>query len=227
MELMVDATFTLFSECAHAGVGKTVLGSCASVYGAAEVLPTSERHASIGGQSFYGVAKVFAEGLLRAQHQTHGTPFAALRYFDVYGPRMTASGGFNGHLIRWMSRLSKGEAPVIVGTGHETIDAIHVEDAARANLLAALAPEPALVVNVGSGRETSLATVARLLCRLMERPHLQPALWEDKSVSEPPRRRADVRLAREVLGFDPKIPLKTGLERLLRWSRAGDLQRAC
>ena len=88
LEVMVDGTFNVVEAAQHAGVGKFVAASSASVYGSATTFPIEETHAPYGNRTLYGAAKTFSEGLLRSFHETYGFDYVALRYFNVYGPRM-------------------------------------------------------------------------------------------------------------------------------------------
>jgi len=96
-----------------------------------------------------------------------GLDYVALRYFNVYGPRMDIYGLYTEVLIRWMERIEAGQPPLILGDGTQTMDFIFTEDIARANLLAASAEVTDEVFNIGSGTETSLAGLAQALLRAM------------------------------------------------------------
>ena len=138
LEVMVDATFDLVELCARHRVTKLVAASSASIYGLAEQLPdATEAHHPYDNRTLYGAAKLFNEGLLRSFHDMHGLDYVALRYFNVYGPRMDIHGKYTEVLIRWMERLEAGQPPLIFGSGLQTMDFVHVRDVARANLLAA------------------------------------------------------------------------------------------
>ena len=140
---------------------KVVAASSASVYGLAEEFPTTERHHHHNNDTFYGAAKSFNEGMLRSFKAMYDLDYVALRYFNVYGPRMDIHGLYTEVLIRWMERIEAGEPPLIFGSGSQTMDFVHTADIARANLLAAGSDVQAGVYNVASGVETSLAELAQ------------------------------------------------------------------
>ena len=96
---------------------RSVAASSASVYGLAEEFPTTERHHPYDNRTLYGAAKAFNEGLLRSFHDMYGLDYVALRYFNVYGPRMDIHGVYTEVLIRWMERIAAGEPPLILGDG--------------------------------------------------------------------------------------------------------------
>lgn len=226
MQVMVDATFNLLRQCAEQGVRKVVMASSASIYGMATSFPTEESHHPYGNRTLYGAAKSFGEGLLRSFNDQHGLAYVALRYFNVYGPRMDIHGRYTEVMVRWMERIAAGEPPLIFGDGLQTMDMIHVRDVARANILAATSPASDVALNVGSETETSLLELARLFTSAMDRPDLVPVHVAERKVNPVPRRLASGRAAREQLGFEPTVPLEEGLRDLIAWWRSERAQVA-
>ena len=162
----------------------------------------------------------FNEGLLRSFHAMYGLDYVALRYFNVYGPRMDIHGVYTEVLIRWMERIAAGQPPLILGDGRQTMDFVYVDDIARANLLAAEADVTDEVFNIACGDRdqpararagaaarswapTSAASTAR-----RGRSTASPAAWPT-----PPR-------PRERLGFKAEVDLDEGLRGLVDWWRA-------
>ena len=220
MEVMVQATYDLLMDCVRNKMRKVVMASSASIYGMAEHFPTPETDSPYGNRTIYGAAKTFGEGLLRSLHDTYGLDYVALRYFNVYGPRMDLHGRYTEVMIRWMERLAQGLQPVAFGDGHQTMDLIHVRDVARANILAAKAPVTDRVYNVGSGTETSLLELAALLADGMGRPDIKPGHAPERSVNPVPRRLADVSAAAQDLDFVAEIEARKGLADLIAWWRS-------
>jgi len=218
-EVMVTATYDLLEECVRAGVRKVVMASSASVYGMAQEFPTTERQNPYGNRTLYGAAKAFGEGLLRSFNDMYGLDYVALRYFNVYGPRMDIHGRYTEVLVRWMERLAMGQAPIIFGDGQQTMDMIHVEDVARANIMAATSIVTDVALNIGSGTEISLLDLAHLLARVMGRPDMMPVFQEARAVNPVPRRLADISEARRLIGFEASIPLEEGIAGLVEWWR--------
>src|SRR5947209_6555837 len=136
LEVLVDGTFDVVEAAADAGVRKVIASSSASVYGLAEQFPTREDHHPYANDTIYGAAKVFNEGLLRSFHAMRGLDYVALRYFNVFGPRMDVHGVYTEVLVRWMERISEGLPPLIMGDGLQTMDFVFTEDIAAANLSA-------------------------------------------------------------------------------------------
>jgi UDP-glucose 4-epimerase len=216
LEVLVDGTYNVLEAAVEAGVEKVVAASSASVLGLADSFPTVERHHTYNNRTLYGAAKVFNEGLLRSFAEMYGLRYVALRYFNVYGPRMDLHGAYTEVFIRWMERIASGAAPVIFGDGSQTMDFVHVRDVARANVLAAKSPITDEVINVASGTETSLRALAKQLLRTMNSPS-EPEHAPERKVNPVPRRLADTQKARELLGFEASIPLTDGLGSLVNW----------
>ena len=219
LEVMCDGSFNVL-EAAHAeGVKKVVTASTASIYGMANVFPTSEDHHPYNNRTWYGASKIMLEGLLRAFNDMYGLPYIALRYFNVYGPRMDIHGRYTEVLIRWMDRIAAGQPPLIFGDGKQTMDFVYIEDVARANVLALQSDHSDDVFNVASGVETSLNDLAQALLKVMK-SDLQPEYGEERKVNPVPRRLADTSKAGELLGFRAHVGLEEGLERLVGWWQA-------
>ncbi len=219
-EVMGTATFGLFELCAKYGVRRVVAASSASIYGMAPAFPTPEGAAPYADRTLYGGLKLLGESLLRALNDTHGLAYCALRYFNVFGPRMDVQGRYTEVLIRWMERIGQGEPPVIFGDGAQTMDFVDVRDVARANVAALHGPAANAAINIGTGREVSLRDLATVLLAAMGRPDLGIAFAPERAVNPVPRRLADTMRAREMLGFTSRITLEQGLRDLVDWWRA-------
>jgi len=225
LEVLVDGAFNVLEAAARANVRKVVAASSASVYGAAEDFPTGEAHHGYGNRTMYGAAKLFNEGMLRSFNEMYGLQYVALRYFNVYGPRMDIYGAYTEVFIRWMDAIAAGRAPVIFGDGCQTMDFVHVRDIARANILAAVAPVTDEVFNIGSGTETSLKELAAALLAAMDSP-LQATHAGERKVNPVPRRLADIGAARRALGYEPSVSLDHGLRQLVAWWQAEQCLKA-
>jgi UDP-glucose 4-epimerase len=224
LEVLVDGTFNVLEAAAAAGVKKVVAASSASLYGLADEFPTIERHHPYNNRTVYGAAKAFNEALLRSFHEMYGLNYVALRYFNVYGPRMDVHGAYTEVFIRWMERIAAGQPPLIFGDGSQTMDFIYIEDVARANILAARADVTDDVFNVASGTETSLTELAHALLRVMG-SSLQSDYGPERAVNPVPRRLADTRRAERMLGFRAQVSFEDGLRRLVDWWRSETARR--
>lgn len=219
MQVMVEATQSLLDLCVERRVEKVIFASSASVYGMADSFPTDETHHPYNNRTLYGAAKTFGEGLLRSYNDMYGLNYVALRYFNVYGPRMDLHGRYTEVLVRWMERLDSGAPPIIFGDGLQTMDMIHVTDVARANILAAQAPVSDVVLNVASQTETSLLDLAHGMAAAMGRPELKPVHQAARAINPVPRRLGSARLAESLIGFRATVPLDDGLRGLVDWWR--------
>jgi len=219
LEVMVDGTYNVIEAALRHGVRRVVAASSASVYGLASSFPTEESHNPYANDTLYGAAKTFNEGLLRSFHAMQGLDYVALRYFNVYGPRMDIHGVYTEVLVRWMERIEAGESPLILGDGSQTMDFVYIDDVARSNLLAAAVDSNDVVFNVASGVETSLLELAQLLLAVMG-SDASIEFGPERAVNKVPRRLADTSNARELLGFEAAVDLEEGLRRLVDWWRA-------
>lgn len=219
LEVMCDGSFNVVEAAQAAGVRKIVAASSASIYGMADAFPTREDHHPYRDRTWYGASKIMLEGLLRAFNDMHGLPYVALRYFNVYGPRMDVHGKYTEVLVRWIERIAAGQPPLIFGDGRQTMDFVYVDDVAHANVLALQSDATDDVCNVGSGRETSLNDLAEALLEAMG-SDLRPEYGPERAVNPVPRRLADVTKAERVLGFRAAVHLSDGLARLVAWWRA-------
>jgi UDP-glucose 4-epimerase len=218
LEVLADGTFNVLEAAVAAKVRKVVAASSASVYGLADEFPTTEQSPPWANDTFYGAAKVFNEGMLRSFHAMYGLDYVALRYFNVYGPRMDIHGLYTEVLIRWMERIEAGQPPLIFGDGRQTMDFVFTTDIARANLLAAEAPATDEVFNIGSNTETSLLGLAEALLDAMG-SSLSVEFGPERAVNGVTRRLASIDAARQRLGWQPEVDLREGLVRLVDWWR--------
>lgn len=218
-DVLVNGTFNVVEAAVNHGVRKLVAASSASVYGQAEVFPTTESHHPYANDTLYGAAKAYNEGLMRAYHQTSGLDYIALRYFNVYGPRMDIYGVYTEVLVRWMERIAAGQAPIINGDGSQTMDFVNILDIARANILAAESDVSDEVFNIACGVETSLLDLAQMLIAAMG-ADLEVEFGPARAAAAVTRRLAYTDKARDLLGFEAEIDIEDGLRRLVQWWRA-------
>jgi UDP-glucose 4-epimerase len=222
LDVLSGGTFNVLEAAVNAKVEKVVAASSASVYGMADEFPTEESHHPYNNRTLYGAAKAFNEGMLRSFHDMYGLNYVALRYFNVYGPRMDMTGAYTEVLVRWMDRIAAGQGPLIFGDGQQTMDFIHVRDIARANILAAKSDATDEVFNVASGIETSLKQLADILLAEMG-SHAAIEFGPERKVNPVPRRLAGTEKARRMLGFESSVTLPEGLRELVGW-RMGQKQ---
>jgi UDP-glucose 4-epimerase len=225
LEVMCDGSFNVLEAAQNHGVKKFVTASSASIYGLADTFPTREDHHPYNNRTWYGASKIMLEGLLRSFNDMYGLPYTALRYFNVYGPRMDVHGKYTEVLIRWMERIAAGQAPLIFGDGNQTMDFVYIDDVARSNVLALQSDLQDDVFNVASGVETSLNDLAYALLRVMG-SNLKPEYGPERKVNPVSRRLADTSKAKQLLGFEATVGLDEGLTRLVDWWQKNRVQAA-
>ncbi len=207
IDVMANGAFNVFEAAVDAGVSRVVAASSASIYGLADTFPTAEDHHPYHNRTLYGATKTFNEGLLRSFNEIYG-----LDYMDVHGK-------YTEVLVRWMEQIEAAEPPLIFGDGSQTMDFVFVDDVARATILAAESSATDVVLNIGTGTETSLTELAETLIGVMG-ADLVPVHVDERAVNPVRRRLSDTSRARALLGFEAEVLLDEGLRRLVRWWRA-------
>ncbi len=219
VEVMCNGSFNVFECCVANNVKKLIAASSASIYGQGDIFPTREDHHPYNNRTFYGAMKMGNELMLRSFNDMSGLNYNALRYFNIYGPRMDVYGKYTEVLIRWYYLIKEGKQPLIYGDGKQSMDFIYVEDVALASILSLTADISDEVFNIGSGIETSLEELCLSLLEVMHsdlKPEYIP-LPESRKKVEVKRRLADVSKARNLLRFEVKVELKAGLKKLVEW----------
>jgi UDP-glucose 4-epimerase len=215
-DVMVGSTFSIAELCVKYKIKKVIYSSSASVYGLAQQFPTPESDNPYNNQTFYGSAKLWGEQLLRSYKFMYGLNYIALRYFNVYGPRMDTDGKYTEVMIRWLDCIKAGTQPAIYGDGSTTMDFVYVKDVARANVAALLSDVTDEVFNVGNCKETSLLQLLETLLKV-NGSTLEPDYKEENSINPVSRRLADISKAKNLLHYQPETNLETGLLELSNW----------
>ena len=168
--------------------------------------------------SVYALTKYAQERLTLTVAPAYGMQGVALRLFNVYGPGQALSNPYTGVLAIFASRLLNGERPLVFEDGEQRRDFVHVEDVARAFVLALEHKDaPGQVFNVGSGRDVSILDVARALADAMGVPQLDPEVMGKTRVGDIRHCFADIGLAQQVLGFRPRRTFTDSLGELADW----------
>ncbi len=215
-ETMVRAPFTIAELARKYNVKKIIYSSSASVYGLAQHFPTPESDNPYDNQTFYGAAKLFGEQLFRSYKFMYGLDYIALRYFNVYGPRMDTDGKYTEVMIKWLDCIRDNKAPVIHGDGSTSMDFIFVKDVAAANVKALLSEVTDENFNIGYSRETSLKELLELMINV-NNSKIKPVFTEGNSVNPVSRRLADNSKAKKLINFTPVTKLEKGLKELSEW----------
>jgi UDP-glucose 4-epimerase len=214
--VMMKSTFDLAELCVKYKIKKVIYSSSASVYGLAQHFPTPETDNPYNNQTFYGGAKLWGEQLFRSFKFMYGLDYIALRYFNVYGPRMDTDGKYTEVMIRWLDCIGNGNEPLIYGDGSTTMDFVYVKDVALANIAALLSEITNEVFNIGNCEETSLLRLLQVLLKVND-SSLQPQFRDTDTINPVNRRLADNNKAKRFINFQPSINLEEGLKELSSW----------
>jgi nucleoside-diphosphate-sugar epimerase len=211
----VEGTLNVLLAARDAGVRRVVFASSSSVYGDAPGMPRQESQAP-APLAPYAVSKLAAEQFCMVANRVYGVETVALRYFNVFGERQDPLSGYAAVIPKFIRLMLDGRSPTIFGDGETSRDFTHVENVVEANLAAADAPAAAgRVMNIAVGSAHTLNELVGTLRRLLDsdvEPEYGPPRPGDVSESL-----ADISLARELLGYEPRVEFEEGLERTIAW----------
>jgi dTDP-glucose 4,6-dehydratase len=194
------------------------LASTSEVYGDPQVHPQPESYCGhvnpIGPRGVYDEAKRFAEAMTMAYHRHHGLNVKIVRIFNCYGTRMRADDG--RAVSNFIVQALKGEPITVFGDGSQTRSFCYVDDEVR-GFLALLDSDITGPVNIGNPGEYTIRQLAELVIEVTGSS--SQLVFEPLPVDDPAQRRPDLTLARSALGWEPEIPLRTGLERTAEYFR--------
>ena len=224
IEVLIDGTLNVLESAVRHGVKKIVAASSASVYGEPSYLPMDEAH-PFNNNTLYGAGKIANEQMYRAYYTMHKLPYVALRYFNVYGPRMDLTGVYTEVLIRWLDAIESNKPPLIFGDGEQSMDFVFIQDVARANLLALQSDVTDEVFNVGTGVQTTLNQLCAALLKLTG-SSLTPEHRPARAAANVNRRRCTTEKAERLLDFRAQVDLEEGLSQLIAWRHSDDVRVA-
>jgi len=205
----IQATQQLLEYYKELKIKKFVYSSSSSVYGNVE-LPMHE-DLMLQPISPYGVTKLAAEHLCYLYWKNYGMPTVSLRYFTVYGPRQRPDMGIN----KFINAVLKDEAIIIYGDGHQTRDFTYVDDAVRANIVAATSNICGGAFNIGGGNRISVIDLIRTIEEITGKKARLHHVEEQKGDVQDTW--ADARKAEELLRWHAQIRIKEGLEQYVAW----------
>ncbi len=212
IEVNVVGTINVAELARRLDSPRIVFASSVAVYGEPLKLPISEDH-PLNPRNIYGASKVSAEIALKHYNELYGLSYIALRFFNVYGPGMKP-GPYAGVVYRFIEALLTNKKPIIYGDGLQTRDFIYVDDVVDAILLA-LESNYVGAVNIGSGVETKIIDLLKLVEELIGR-NIEP-IYKPPRPSDVRRSLASIELARRVLGWNPKTQLREGLKKTIEY----------
>ena len=210
----VQGTTVVLDEARRAGARRVVFAASSAAYGDGPVSPKVE---TMPPQplSPYAASKLAGEYLMRVFAELYGIETVSLRYFNIFGPRQDPKSEYAAVVPRFITAVIRGERPVVYGDGEQTRDFCFVDNAVRANLLAATTPRKLRgeVVNVACGQRTSLNQLLGLVGELVGAR--QEAEYRPRRAGDVRDSLADVRAAHDLLGYDPVVDVREGLRRTL------------
>jgi nucleoside-diphosphate-sugar epimerase len=213
----IDATLNVLVAARDAGVRRVVYAGSSSAYGDTPTLPKHEEMPT-APLSPYALQKLVGEQYLRLFTSLYGLETVTIRYFNVFGPRQDPSSPYSGVISLFASALLDGRRPVICGDGEQTRDFTYVANVVDGVLRACTADASGLVINVATGGRVSINQLCRTLADLIgvdTEPEHVPARAGDVRHSQ-----ADITRARQVLGYEPIVPFRDGLQRTVEWYRS-------
>ena len=224
-DVNVEGTRRVAQAAGNAGAQRLIIASSSAVYG--DGSPPMRENAETRPLSPYAASKVADEAIVAAWANSMGLPGMSLRLFNVYGPHQRADGPYAAVVTAFARRVLDGKSPVINGDGSQTRDFVHVRDVIRAFLMAGATDLTPMgeVVNIGSGVETRIDTLAKIMCELAKERGVMPAPVGAEHAPErpgdPPHSVADTARCEALLDFKTQINLKDGLRETVDWLAGG------
>ena len=217
-EINVGGTVNVLVASRDAGVHRVVFAASSSAYGDTPELPKRESMTP-NPKSPYAAQKLTGEHYMRIFHEVYGLETVSLRYFNVFGPRQDPQSMYAAVIPRFITSVMRGEPPTVYGDGRQTRDFTYIDNVIQANLAACAAPKTACggVFNIACGERVSLLDILEIVYGLTERrvePRFEPSRSGDVRDSL-----ADISRAREVVGYDPRVPFREGLRTTFDWFR--------
>lgn len=210
-------TLVLLERAVDAGVQRMISASSSSVYGGAEVLPTSESTPLLP-RSPYAVSKMAGEHYCRVFAELYGLETVSLRYFNVYGPRQRPDSAYAAVIPLFLDAVQKGVPPVVHGDGRQSRSFSYISDVAAANLAAAVAPSEAArgqAYNVAGMETHSVLDVLQVICHQLGK-QVKPE-HSDPRPGDVRHTWGDPSLAAEALGYRATVDFDTGMARTIEW----------
>lgn len=214
----VDSTFSLLLASKEKRVRRVIYAASSSAYGDQPTLPKREDMLP-DPLSPYAVAKLVGEYYCQVFTRVYKLETLSLRYFNVFGPRQDPSSQYSGVISRFISLLLKDQRPVIYGDGEHSRDFTYIDNIVEANLKAAETNKGlGSVINVATGQRISLNQLLEEIKDLTGKGHVN-ADHQEPRAGDVVHSLADISRARELLGFEPRVGLREGLQLTIDWWR--------
>lgn len=215
-EVNIGGTLNVLLAARETGVPRTVYASSASVYGNPRYLPINEDDAT-NMLSPYAVSKFAGENYCKAFYESYGLSVAAVRYSNVYGLAQRPDNPYCGVIAKFFESAMSNEAPRIHGDGEQTRDFTYIDDVVEATLLAGISSKAeGQVYNVGTGRETTINQLARMIIRITD-AQVEPTYIDRRDIDNIRRRVVNIEKIRRELRWVPSVIIEEGLRRTYQW----------
>jgi nucleoside-diphosphate-sugar epimerase len=213
----VDATFTLLLAARDAGVKRFVYAASSSAYGDTPALPKVETMAP-SPLSPYAVGKLVGEYYGSVFAKVFGLETISLRYFNVFGPHQDPASQYAAAIPAFVTAILQDRPPTIYGDGEQSRDFTYVDNVVQANLLAAHAKQTGgEVVNIACGEAVTVNAIIGVINELLGK-HVQP-VYAPARAGDVKHSLADITAARRLIGFEPVVFFREGLEKSITWYR--------
>ena len=217
-EVNIGGTLNVLLAARESKTGRVVYASSASVYGNPRYLPINEDDAT-NMLSPYAVSKFGGENYCKAFYESYGLSTACVRYSNVYGPAQRPDNPYCGVIAKFFEAAMQGKAPRIHGDGEQTRDFTYIDDVVEATLLAGVSPKAeGQVYNVGTGRETAVNQLARLILQISGAT-VEPEYIDRRDIDNIRRRVVNIEKIRRELRWTPSFTIEKGLRRTYDWLR--------
>ena len=216
----VDGTLNLLVAARDAQVRRIVSASSSSVYGDTPHLLKSE-DLTPNPISPYAVSKLAGEYYMRSFHAVYGVETVSLRYFNVFGPYQDPKSMYTGVMAIFIPKMLRQERPTIYGDGEQSRDFTYIDNVVKANLLACHAPADKVAgryFNIAGGRRVTINETYVLLQQLLG--YANAAFYAPERSGDIKHSLADIRLAKQHLGYRPSVEFEEGLNKTVEWYRS-------
>ena len=224
LQINIQGTINVMNSCALENVGKVVFASSSEVYGDQTQLPIAESN-PVNPKSIYAVTKLAGEEFVRAYAERYGMKHTILRFFNAYGP------GQVGQFVisRFVKAVSEGQPPLLMGTGEQTRAFCYGSDIADGTVRAIFSDSAnGHTINIGNDTEpVTMRELAETVIRISGKHHLEPRLANPEEADREPgrdiqRRLPSLQRARDLLGYEPSVPLEQGIRLVMEQEKIAD-----
>jgi nucleoside-diphosphate-sugar epimerase len=216
-EVNVTGTLNVLEAARKAGVKRVIFAASSSAYGDNPGLPKIETMPP-RPLSPYAATKLAGEALLAAYAASYPLDTVSLRYFNIFGPRQNPESAYAAVIAAFAKAMLAGRRPIIYGDGEQTRDFTYVDNVVLANLLATKVNRHlgGAIINVACGRRVTINDLVVSMADLLGCPELKP-IYEPARAGDVKDSLADLSAARAVLGYEPIVEYRDGLEITAKW----------